>query len=493
MGANNTITIEGRKLLVNSLSTGTAIEFTHFAVGDGETPATPENATALTNQLFTVDVSKTQASSTEKGVTQVRGRFTNSNEKGDFYWRELGVYARTAGTENEPILFGYYNFENESNYIPSVGVESVIEQGIIAQIVTGNAQVVYITDPTAQATLQDLQECVQSVENKLAVFTAENLSDIEQQISTLQESITEATNELNKATEGHVLKAGDTMTGDLNMGAHKVIGSLEGSSSMWGGWQVFSSIAELNEATGNNFDETTTMLELGQAMPDRSRLIHATSSTGAKRSPECYPHKNGVLEILRVSENRCVYTYSNTTDGLKWHSSIHQDAPYWKGWQFANGALRGSLTIYAGEEAPFGYMLCHGQALSVEQNAELFAVLGYRYGGSGDTFNIPDTRGMFLRGYDAGRGVDSGRKLGTTQQSGAPNIKGTLVETGAYLETAAGAFSVGNKQNRMRDDILDMPGDGTLLFDASRSSGVYQNGLNEVRPVNIAVNFIIKY
>jgi phage-related tail fiber protein len=49
--------------------------------------------------------------------------------------------------------------------------------------------------------------------------------------------------------------------------------------------------------------------------------------------------------------------------------------------------------------------------------AELFSAIGTTHGaGDGSTtFNVPDLRGEFVRGWDHGRGVDSGRGLGSLQ------------------------------------------------------------------------------
>lgn len=53
----------------------------------------------------------------------------------------------------------------------------------------------------------------------------------------------------------------------------------------------------------------------------------------------------------------------------------------------------------------------------------LFAAIGTRYG-AGDgraTFNLPDLRGEFVRGWDAGRGVNAGRALGSFEGQSTEN------------------------------------------------------------------------
>lgn len=61
----------------------------------------------------------------------------------------------------------------------------------------------------------------------------------------------------------------------------------------------------------------------------------------------------------------------------------------------------GTIYPYAGETAPETFMICDGSALDVTEYAELFSVIGYRYGGKDETFYLPDLRGRVLVGQDA--------------------------------------------------------------------------------------------
>ncbi len=71
---------------------------------------------------------------------------------------------------------------------------------------------------------------------------------------------------------------------------------------------------------------------------------------------------------------------------------------------------------------PDGSLVCDGSAISRETYSKLFGVIGTLYG-AGDnatTFNLPDLRGEFVRGYDPGAKRDpqgSTRKLGTHQDA----------------------------------------------------------------------------
>ena len=77
----------------------------------------------------------------------------------------------------------------------------------------------------------------------------------------------------------------------------------------------------------------------------------------------------------------------------------------------------GTVLYFAGRTAPAGWLKANGAAVSRTAYAALFAAIGTTYG-AGDgrsTFNLPDLRGEFLRGWDDGRGVDAGRVFGSAQ------------------------------------------------------------------------------
>lgn len=77
----------------------------------------------------------------------------------------------------------------------------------------------------------------------------------------------------------------------------------------------------------------------------------------------------------------------------------------------------GSVEWFASSTAPAGYLSCNGAAVSRTTYAALFLAISTTYGaGDGSTtFNIPDLRGEFVRGFDDGRGVDAGRVFGVHQ------------------------------------------------------------------------------
>ena len=58
----------------------------------------------------------------------------------------------------------------------------------------------------------------------------------------------------------------------------------------------------------------------------------------------------------------------------------------------------GSIQMWPSENLPNGYHLCDGSSFDKNKYPLLYAVLGTTYGGSGNSFNLPDMRGLFVAG-----------------------------------------------------------------------------------------------
>jgi len=158
----------------------------------------------------------------------------------------------------------------------------------------------------------------------------------------------------------------------------------------------------------------------------------------------------------------------------------------------------GTVQAFAGSTAPIGYLLCNGAAVSRTTYSKLFSVIGTTYGaGNGTTtFNVPDLRGEFIRGLDAGRGVDSGRTLGSSQGDlfRAHTHSGTTSVAGAHTHTYQRTVWTGtpgvdddSSEYSFRDAETSPAGAHTHSLSINSTGGV------ETRPRNVAMNFIIKY
>ena len=121
---------------------------------------------------------------------------------------------------------------------------------------------------------------------------------------------------------------------------------------------------------------------------------------------------------------------------------------------------------------PAGWLECNGASLSTSTYADLYGVLGTVFGSGSGTFNLPDLRGEFVRGWDHGRGADSGRTFGSYQ---ADDYRSHAHSGCADVDTSHPA------------NVSDGAGYG------AKSGGTSASGGSETRPRNRALMFIIKY
>lgn len=151
----------------------------------------------------------------------------------------------------------------------------------------------------------------------------------------------------------------------------------------------------------------------------------------------------------------------------------------------ANGMPVATLIHVAQSTAPSGFLKANGAAVSRTTYAALFAVVGVTFGaGDGSTtFNLPDVRGEFIRGWDDSRGIDSGRTLGSAQ---ADDLKAHL-----HAMNADGR----NVPKRFGSDAFDAKSVSSQVddFNYGGDQNTGNTGGTETRPRNIAWLGCIKY
>lgn len=153
----------------------------------------------------------------------------------------------------------------------------------------------------------------------------------------------------------------------------------------------------------------------------------------------------------------------------------------------------GQVVAFARQTPPTGWLVCDGSAVSRTTYARLFEALGTTFGaGNGSTtFNLPDLRGEFIRGIDAGRGVDVGRGFGTFQDS-ENKVHNHAVNDPGH------SHNIRRTQNDGNFGVFDrVPGDtGTLWRSQTEESftgiTIAPAGGSESRPRNIALLYCIR-
>lgn len=183
----------------------------------------------------------------------------------------------------------------------------------------------------------------------------------------------------------------------------------------------------------------------------------------------------------------------------------------------------GLIKAWPTNTAPNGYLECDGSAVSRTTYADLFSVIASKYGnGDGSTtFNLPDFRGYFLRGYDNTAGNDpdaasrtdrgdgtTGDNVGTKQaeafkqhnhggNTGSNNASQDVKshENDRHIATGV-ANGSGNSS-----DVIDITtandehtGNGNRMYTSggNHTHTISNAGGNETRPINVSVMWVIK-
>ena len=159
--------------------------------------------------------------------------------------------------------------------------------------------------------------------------------------------------------------------------------------------------------------------------------------------------------------------------------------------------LPGLMAPYASSTVPTGWLECNGAAVSRTTYANLFAATGTSWGvGNGTTtFNLPDTRGEFIRGWDHGRGVDIGRAFASAQLDALQNITGGFT---SRRTTAVAPEDVADWTGAFADDGLGgsdlglSVGAAVLRRETKFDASLIARTSTETRGRNIAAMYIIK-
>jgi microcystin-dependent protein len=159
----------------------------------------------------------------------------------------------------------------------------------------------------------------------------------------------------------------------------------------------------------------------------------------------------------------------------------------------------GSVIAYMGTTAPPGWLLCDGSLVSRTNYAALFSVIGTS-SGSGDgstTFNLPDMRGIFLRG------VNGSRSDGLADPDDNTTFR-TNIFSGGNMGNSVGSYQADQFASHTHTTPYPYPALNNNGYTAHDGSGgfpgamsffqtVNATGGNETRPKNVYVNYIIKY
>jgi microcystin-dependent protein len=162
----------------------------------------------------------------------------------------------------------------------------------------------------------------------------------------------------------------------------------------------------------------------------------------------------------------------------------------------------GTIHAFAGEaepDKPRGWVPCDGSAYPPNFLKELFDVIGYRFGRTGNNFHVPDLRGRVVVG--AGAGVDlSPRALGDT--FGRETQALTVAQLPRHDHRTCGAWHpLGSEAKSPKPfsyvSTTNLSGGGTFgsgwEYDGVGTSDTGEDAAHPNIQPSVALNYIIKY
>ena len=160
---------------------------------------------------------------------------------------------------------------------------------------------------------------------------------------------------------------------------------------------------------------------------------------------------------------------SGSVDAIDAYNKQESDERYAQKSDVTDGLPIGAYLSYPSQKTiPAGFLIADGRSLKKSEYAELFTVIGYTYGGSGDNFNLPNfADGKFMRSIGGNAAA-----LGQVQQDEIKSHShGIGQQPGVGQSNNGGSGPFAGSNNHIQSGAT---------------------GGNETRPYNMAVVVLIK-
>ena len=160
----------------------------------------------------------------------------------------------------------------------------------------------------------------------------------------------------------------------------------------------------------------------------------------------------------------------------------------------------GTIISYTSTIPPTGFLICDGSEISKTEYADLYKVIGNKFGTATDTtkFKLPDLRDKFVQGAND--------NLGTNKEAGLPDLSGQVgyiksVREGSYwqgININTGVFKSSQQTvntsptaTTAAESTSNHQPPSTIVFKASDSNSIYGNS-DTVQPPAVCLTYIIK-
>ena len=430
----------GLQELARAESTGTAINLTHMAVGDGNgNPVTPDpTQTHLVREMFRATINRVYQDA--NNPLRFTAELVIPASAGGFTLREVGVF------DSDGSLFAIGNLPD--TYKPTSTEGAYSDTVVRLDFMVSNASTITLQiDPNVVVVTQ------QWISNNVTAATIIPGGTTGQVLG--KASNTDGDYVWVDPTQANVVV--DTIAEKQTLAASQTVVTL--TQTITRGLAVY--IEGIRLPQGSGVDEwqpdatDPAKFTLGKSYPDGS-ILQAVNNEPAGSAPAPLERSRNLSDVADKAASRTnidVYSKAETDQKMP----------------------AGGVVYFPRTTAPTGWLKANGAAVSRTAYATLFAVIGTTFGaGDGvNTFNLPDLRGEFLRSWDDGRGVDTGRTIGS-QQAGQVEAHSHGI---SGLSRSVGGGNEGNPTN--------------WTGAARWSSGTYGGG--ETRPRNVALLACIKF
>lgn len=457
----------GLQAMAAAEAAGTPIQLTHMAVGDGNgNPVTPtEGQTNLAREMYRAPINRVFQDAADN--TKFTTELVIPASVGGFTLREIGVFT-AAGS-----LFAVGNVPD--TYKPQASEGAFSDTIVRLEFRVTNATVIAVAvDPNVATASQ--------------AWVLTNIN---------------ACHVIPGGTTGQVLRKASNGCGDTEWGnptdTNVVVTTREERKTLAAAQTVVTLAVTTTEglavyiegvrlprvagAEGWQPDAITpdTKIVLGQSYPAGTRIIAVQNE----------PLGGVEFPLARAQNLADVPDKSQARNNLDVFSRAESRTL----------APAGQVSYFASSTAPTGWLKANGAAISRTAYADLFAAIGVTFGaGDGfNTFNLPDLRGEFLRGWDDARGVDAGRVLGSTQagqnlahsHGGATGVAGEHT----HVQTAVqGGFSgIGPHIQGGTAGGAGSPAGQSTQAAGNHQHSIASDGGTETRPRNVALLACIKF
>lgn len=195
-------------------------------------------------------------------------------------------------------------------------------------------------------------------------------------------------------------------------------------------------------------------------------IIYISKSQNINKNPA---NEAEIWDIV-ATQKWCEDFFMKKTDKIDAYTKRESDDKFALKTELTDGLPIGAYLSYPSQKTiPAGFLIADGRSLKKAEYTELFGVIGYTYGGSGELFNIPK--------------FDDGRFFRSTGGNAAPlgqlQLGSKIVQAGHYVGNTAEEF----------DEIAEK--DVTVNTCASSVGSILSNKVR-IRPTNSSVVIIIK-